>query len=86
MGEPQRTSRWVAIVTGAFSIAIALIYLILITALDFRGQMLPPPPEALGVVEVAFADSFVEVRQLYEVPILKIPLEMIPVDLSRSDA
>ena len=55
MGKSKSNSkeRWVAIVTGAFSIAIAVVYLILITVLD-RGPMLPPPPEALGVVVVAF--------------------------------
>ena len=41
--------RWVAIVTGAFSILIAVLYLALITVLDARGPLLPPPPEALGV-------------------------------------
>ena len=47
MDKPQSNGRWVAIITGAFSIAIALIYLGLITVLDARGPMLPPPPEAL---------------------------------------
>lgn len=39
--------RWVAIVTGALSVAIGVIYLLLITVLDSRGPMRPPPPEAL---------------------------------------
>ncbi len=55
---PSR-GRLVAIVTGAFSIAIAVVYLLLITFLDSRGQMLPPPPEALGE-EVAVSDFSVE--------------------------
>ena len=38
----------IAIVSCTFSILIALVYLLLITALDARGPMLPPPPEALS--------------------------------------
>ena len=48
MTEPSQRSRWVAIVTGAISIAIAVAYLALITVLDARGPLLPPPPEALS--------------------------------------
>ncbi len=51
--NPNLKERWLAIITGAFSILIALIYLVLITVLDARGPMLPPPPEALGAVAVA---------------------------------
>ena len=46
--SPERP-RWVAIITGAISVLIAVLYLLLITVLDARGPMLPPPPEALGV-------------------------------------
>ena len=55
MGGNEGRSRWVAIVTGAFSIAIAVVYLLLIAVLDARGPMLPPPAEALGVVEVSLS-------------------------------
>ena len=44
----DRRRRWVAIVTGAISVLIGVLYLVLITVLDSRGAMLPPPPEALG--------------------------------------
>jgi hypothetical protein len=54
MAEPNRRGRWVAILTGAVSILIGVLYLTLITVLDARGPLLPPPPEALG--EVATAD------------------------------
>lgn len=39
--------RWVAIFTGALSILIGVAYLVLITVLDSRGPLQPPPPEAL---------------------------------------
>lgn len=49
MAEPAtQRSRWVAIVTGAISILIGVLYLGLILVLDSRGPLQPPPPEALG--------------------------------------
>ena len=52
---PLKDSRgkWVAILTGALSILIGVAYLVLITVLDSRGPLLPPPPEALGGAEAA---------------------------------
>lgn len=51
MPEPtSRRGRWVAIVTGALSILIGVLYLGLILVLDSRGPLLPPPPEALGLL------------------------------------
>ncbi len=48
--QPQnRRGRWVAILTGAISVLIGIAYLLLITLLDSRGPLLPPPPEALGL-------------------------------------
>jgi hypothetical protein len=38
----------VAIVTGAISVLIAVLYLLFVTLLDLRGPLLPPPPEALA--------------------------------------
>ena len=55
MTAPQTRGRWVAIVTGAISIAIAVAYLALITVLDLRGPLQPPPPEALGLSAPAAA-------------------------------
>ena len=50
----QQRGRWVAIVTGIVSVLIGVAYLALITVLDARGPMRPPPPEALvGVVSVS---------------------------------
>lgn len=55
MNEPSQRGRWVAIVTGAISIAIAVAYLALITVLDARGPLQPPPPEALGLAAPALS-------------------------------
>jgi hypothetical protein len=47
--EPNRRGRLVAIVTGAISILVGVLYLALILVLDSRGPLQPPPPEALGL-------------------------------------
>ena len=53
MSTPPTRGRWVAIVTGAISILIAAAYLVLITVLDARGPLQPPPPEALGLLPLS---------------------------------
>lgn len=64
MAAPTSTrGRWVAIVTGALSVAIGVLYLALITVLDSRGPMRPPPPEALVGVEAAAAPAVAMVPQ-----------------------
>ena len=50
-GDSRR--RWVAILTGVISVLIGVLYLVLITVLDSRGPMQPPPPEALGLAAAA---------------------------------
>jgi len=52
-------SRWVALVTGALSILIAIVYLVMVTWLDRQGPLLPPPPEALGLAPVPAAAAAV---------------------------
>lgn len=42
--------RWVAIFTGALSILIGVAYLVLITVLDSRGPLQPPPEALVGAV------------------------------------
>ncbi|MEY3768440.1 MAG: hypothetical protein RLZZ11_1510 [Cyanobacteriota bacterium] len=66
MTPPPTRGRWVAIVTGAISIAIAVAYLVLITVLDSRGPLLPPPPEAMGLS--AAAPAGVATAVVSEVP------------------
>ena len=51
--QSDSSGRWVAILTGALSILIGVAYLVLITVLDSRGPLQPPPPEALGVAAAA---------------------------------
>ena len=63
MDEKRSRERWIAIITGAFSVFLGLIYLILITLLDARGPMLPPPPEALVGVVIVADDLFEVVQQ-----------------------
>jgi hypothetical protein len=41
-------SKIVAIVTGVFSILLAIAYLILVQILDFRGEMKPAPVSQLN--------------------------------------
>jgi hypothetical protein len=36
-------SKWVAIVTGAISLILAIAYLAIVQLLDFRGEMIPAP-------------------------------------------
>ena len=44
----DRRSRWVAILTGALSILIGGLYLLMVSVLDRSGPLLPPPPEAFA--------------------------------------
>ncbi|MBW4669908.1 MAG: hypothetical protein KME60_21470 [Cyanomargarita calcarea GSE-NOS-MK-12-04C] len=51
-------SKFVAIVTGAISIIIAIAYLILVQFLDFRGEMKPAPISQIqqpSLIIVAYA-------------------------------
>ena len=53
----ERRGRWVAIVTGALSVLVGVLYLLMIVLLDSRGPLQPPPPEALGVISVSGAGA-----------------------------
>jgi hypothetical protein len=57
---PSRRSRWVAIVTGALSIVVAILYLAFVTLLDSRGPLQPPPPEALADAFTAPVEAVTE--------------------------
>ncbi|QEY31598.1 hypothetical protein EVJ50_04345 [Synechococcus sp. RSCCF101] len=47
MSSGPGRGRWTAIITGAVSILIGVLYLLMISVLDARGPLRPPPPEAL---------------------------------------
>ena len=53
MAAQTSRKRFVAMITAVVSVAIGVLYLALITVLDARGPLLPPPPEALGGGAVA---------------------------------
>ena len=72
MNESPTRGRWVAIVTGTFSVLLGIVYLMLITILDSRGPMLPPPPEALGGLGAVVDFPFEVVQQLVAVLSLRI--------------
>ena len=66
MKNDNANGKFVAIVTGAFSILIGVIYLLLVTILDLRGaEMSPPPPEAFGEGVVSSGNYFSVVQQLF---------------------
>ena len=65
MNQGPSNRKILAIVTGGISVLIGIFYLILITFLDARGPMLPPPPEAFGEVAVVFDCLFVEAPRLF---------------------
>jgi hypothetical protein len=41
-------SKTIAIVTGAVSLVLGILYLILVQILDFRGEMIPAPVGCIG--------------------------------------
>lgn len=46
-------SKLVAIITGVISVFLAVVYLILVQLLDFRGEMIPAPQSQLLPITVA---------------------------------
>ena len=61
MNKPSTPKKFIALTTAAISVLIAILYLVLITVMDARGPMLPPPPEAFGAVVAVCVDSFLMV-------------------------
>ena len=71
MNDTNRRGKFIAIVTGFFSVLIGLIYLVITALLDFRGMdLLPPPSEALGAVVVPFFFQISKALLLDVVPFL----------------
>ncbi len=48
----------IAVLACFFSVLIGVIYLAITFILDSRGPILPPPPEAFGVVVIACLPFF----------------------------
>ena len=46
----MNSGKIVAIITGAISIILSIAYLVLVQLLDFRGDMVPAPMEAMGLL------------------------------------
>lgn len=42
----------VAVLTGAISILLAVVYLVIVQLLDFRGEMVPAP---MGIISIVLA-------------------------------
>ena len=75
----NKRGRWVAIVTGTMSVLIGVLYLGLITVLDSRGPMRPPPPEALAGAEVVSWPPAAEAPPPVAMPPAESPEESDPV-------
>ena len=62
-------SKIIAIITGVISIILAVAYLLLVTLLDFRGEMLPAPqsqlPVSLPIQQLANANQTLPAPRIY---------------------
>ena len=62
-------SKIIAIITGVISIVLAVAYLLLVTLLDFRGEMLPAPqsqlPVSLPIQQLANANLTLPALRIY---------------------
>ncbi|MEG3956285.1 hypothetical protein [Microcoleus sp. herbarium2] len=62
-------SKIIAIITGVISIILAVAYLLLVTLLDFRGEMLPAPqsqlPVSLPIQQLANANLTLPAMRIY---------------------
>tara|TARA_B100000700_G_C14524503_1_gene614636 strand:- start:19 stop:261 length:243 start_codon:yes stop_codon:yes gene_type:complete len=80
MTKPGFYKKILAVTTAGISILIGILYLLLITLMDARGPMIPPPPEAFGAVVTVSYDSSLTVQLLYSWLPQEIPLRFFPVD------
>lgn len=62
-------SKFIAIITGAISLILAIAYLLLVTLLDFRGEMLPAPtsqlPVSMPIQQLGLANSILPLPGVY---------------------
>lgn len=57
LSKPMNRSKFVAIITGAISIILAIAYLLIVQFLDFRGEMLPAPQSQIQPPVVASVEK-----------------------------
>lgn len=59
-------SKIIAIITGVISLILAIAYLLLVTILDFRGEMLPAPqsqlPVSMPILQLGTANATLRVH------------------------
>ena len=67
MNKSGLYKKFIAICTAVISVLIGILYLLLITIMDARGPMVPPPPEAFGAVVTVSVDSSLMAQPLYKV-------------------
>ena len=62
-------SKIIAIITGVISIILAVAYLLLVTLLDFRGEMLPAPqsplPVSMPIQQLGTANQTLRAPRIY---------------------
>lgn len=62
-------SKIIAIITGVISIILAVAYLLLVTILDFRGEMVPAPqsqlPVSMSIQQLANANLTLPALKIY---------------------
>lgn len=51
-------SKWIAIITGIFSLFIGILYLLMVQILDMRGEMIPAPLSLLGHLGFASCQGY----------------------------
>ncbi|WP_009632628.1 hypothetical protein [Synechocystis sp. PCC 7509] len=56
-------SKFVAVITGAISLMLGIVYLVIVQFLDFRGEMLPAP-QSLTVQSITLGTQGVK-NQLF---------------------
>lgn len=67
----MQRSKLIAIITGAISIALAIVYLIIVQFLDFRGEMLPAPQSQILPPTVIASGFMIRNSSLPQAPHIK---------------
>ena len=54
----------IAIFTGAISILIAIVYLVIVQLLDFRGEMIPAPINQLPSIDLTTLSHLIKTHDI----------------------